>query len=388
MSKSYAGVALVAPVTVPYERFSEKSGAWFIAQGLRALLQQSGLDKQDIDGLAVSSFSVAPDSAVTLTEQFGTSLRWIEQLPMGGASAVVAVRRAARAIQAGDADVVACIGGDTAHEDGFRDLVADFSAFSREAVFPYGAAGPNGPFAMITRAYMQEYGATREDFGRICIAQRDNASHNPLALLRKPLSMDDYLSARTIADPLHLFDCVMPCAGAEGFLVMSVERARDIGADYVQVLSAAERYNSFPDDPVQIRGGWALFRDELFEQAGRSARDMNFLQTYDDYPVIVMMQLEDLGFCAKGAGPEFVRNTDLSCGGDLPMNTCGGQLSAGQAGFAGGYLGMVEAIRQLTDQTLGKPVRNARLGLVSGYGMVNYDRGLCSGAAILARGDS
>ncbi|MGI9308268.1 MAG: thiolase family protein [Gammaproteobacteria bacterium] len=386
MSNSYAGVALLAPVTVPYERYSDQGAAWFIAQALRDLLKTSRLSKNDIDGLAVSSFSLAPDSAVNLSEQFGTSLRWIEQIPMGGASAVVAVRRAARAIQAGDADVIACIGADTAHQGGFRDLVANFSAFSRDAVYPYGAAGPNSPFAMITRAYMDKYGATREDFGRICIAQRENATHNPLALLRKPLGMDEYLSARAIAEPLHLFDCVMPCAGAEGFLVTSTERAQQIGAAHATILAADERYNAFAEDPVQLRGGWEIFRDGLYEQADCKAQDMDFVQTYDDYPVIAMMQLEDLGFCAKGEGPGFVRKTDFTCAGDLPMNTCGGQLSAGQAGFAGGHLSMVEAIRQLTDSPLGNAVPNAQLGIVSGYGMINYDRGLCSAAAIVARG--
>lgn len=386
MSEPYAGVALLAPVTVPYERFSDKSAVQFIAQGLHELLMMTGLGKEAIDGLAVSSFSLAPDSVVMLAEQFDMQLRWAEHVPMGGASAVVAMRRAARAIQAGDAEMIACIAGDTAREGGFRDLVANFSAFSREAVYPYGAAGPNLPFAMITRAYMNEYDATREDFGRICIAQRENASHNPLALLRKPLSMDDYLSARAIAEPLHLFDCVMPCAGAEAFLVTSIERAQKMDAAFVTVLAADERYNAFPDDAVQLRGGWELFREQLFGQAECTVDDMDFVQTYDDYPVIVMMQLEDLGFCSKGDGPGFVRQTDFTCGGDLPMNTCGGQLSAGQAGFAGGHLGMGEAIRQLTDQPLGKAVPDAQRGLVSGYGMINFDRGLCSAAAILARG--
>ena len=115
---------------------------------------------------------------------------------------------------------------------------------------------------------------------------------------------------------------------------------------------------------------------------------MDFLQAYDDYPVIVLQQIEDLGFCAKGDGPAFLRRTDLRCGGELPVNTCGGQLSAGQAGFAGGHLGLVEALRQLTGRPLGQQVPDARIGLISGYGLVNYDRCLCSSAAILAASDA
>jgi len=105
--------------------------------------------------------------------------------------------------------------------------------------------------------------------------------------------------------------------------------------------------------------------------------------TYDDYPVIVMMQFEDLGFCKKGEGPDFVRSHGLTAGGSFPQNTSGGQLSAGQAGAAGGYLGLVEVLRQVTHQSLSAQVEGARTALASGFGMINYDRGLCSGAAIL-----
>ena len=97
------------------------------------------------------------------------------------------------------------------------------------------------------------------------------------------------------------------------------------------------------------------------------------------------MQLEDLGFCQKGAGADFVRRNSFTIGGTLPLNTSGGQLSVGQAGAAGGTLGLVEAVRQLTGRALGAQVENARRGLVSGFGMINYDRGLCSGAAVLGR---
>jgi len=135
-----------------------------------------------------------------------------------------------------------------------------------------------------------------------------------------------------------------------------------------------------------VRGGWALDRDELYAQAGVGPADVDFLQAYDDYPVITLMQIEDLGFCAKGDGAEFIRGHEFGTDGDFPLNTSGGQLSVGQAGAAGGYLGLVEAVRQLTGRVLGATVPDARIGLVSGFGMINYDRGLCSGAAVLAGG--
>jgi acetyl-CoA acetyltransferase len=152
---------------------------------------------------------------------------------------------------------------------------------------------------------------------------------------------------------------------------------------HARLLGTIERHNAFAADPVQMRAGWALDRDDLYGQAGVEPEDIDFVETYDDYPVISLMQLEDLGFCGKGEGPAFVRKHGFTWDGDFPLNTSGGQLSVGQAGAAGGFLGMVEAIRQLTGEAKGRQVKKAKLGLVSGFGMINYDRGLGSGAAIL-----
>lgn len=382
---SYEGVAVAVPVTVPYERYSTHGAHWWLGRAVKALLDASGLAKTDIDGLTVSSFSLSPDTAVGVTQHLGLTPRWLDHLPNGGASGVMALRRAARAVQAGDADIVACVAADTNHVDSFRQMLGGFSHFARDASYPYGAGGPNSVFAFITANYMRRFGATREDFGRIAVSQRANALKNPLALMRKPLTMDEYLAARPISDPLHLFDCVMPCAGADAFLVMDVARARDLGLPHALLRGTIERHNAYADDPIMERGGWAMDRDDLYAQAGAAPKDVDFIQTYDDYPVIAMLQFEDLGFCGKGEGPAFVREHGLTHDGSFPNNTGGGQLSMGQAGAAGGFLGMVEALRQLTGQAGDRQVRDAQLGLVCGFGMVAYDRCLCTGAALLGR---
>jgi acetyl-CoA acetyltransferase len=384
MRQPYEGVVLAAPVTVPYVRYSIRSAHWWLARAFAELLNVSALRKDDVDGLTVSSFTLAPDTAIGFIQHIGLSPRWLDHVPLGGASGGVALRRAARAVQAGDAEIVACLAGDTNHVDSFRLTAANFSQFARDAVYPYGAGGPNASFAFLTAYYMRLYGAKREDFGKLCVAQRANSLRYSHALFKKPLTLDEYLNARPIAEPLHLFDCVMPCAGAEGFLVTSEERARSLGLPFVRLLATIERHNAFSSDPVQLRAGWALDREDLYAQAGCSPEDVDFVQAYDDYPVVTLMQLEDLGFCAKGEGAAFVRKRSFTWDGDFPLNTSGGQLSAGQAGAAGGFLGMVEAIRQLTRQAPERQVRDARIGLVSGFGMINYDRGLGSGAAILA----
>jgi len=382
--RGYEGVAVAVPVTVPYARYSIRSAHWWLATALAQILRQSGLKKADIDGLTISSFTLQPDTAIGLTQHLGLSPRWLDHIPLGGASGVVALRRAARAVQSGDASVVACLAGDTNHVDSFRLTLANFSQFARDAVYPYGAGGPNASFAFLTAHYMRESGATREDFGKLCVAQRVAPLKYPQALFKKPLSLQEYLAARPIADPLHLFDCVMPCAGAEGFLVMEEDRARKLNLEFSRIKATIERHNAFPDDPIQVRGGWALDRDDLYAQAGAGPADMDFVQTYDDYPVIVAMQMEDLGFCGKNAAPGFIREHTFTHDGSFPHNTSGGQLSVGQAGAAGGFLGLTEAIRQLTGEAGARQVKDAKLGLVSGFGMINFDRGLGSGAAILS----
>ncbi len=384
----YDGIVATVPVTVPYMRYSPEPAHWWIARALHALGQESKLTPDDIDGFSVSSFTLFPDTAVGLTQHFGLTPRWLDHIPMGGASGVVALRRAARAVQSGDANIIACVAGDTNHVNSFRNMLTSFSRFSQDASYPYGSGGPNGSFALMTKQYMNVHGAKREDFGKICVAQRDNALRFPHALMKKPLTLDEYMNAREIADPIALFDCVMPCGGAEGFLVMHEEMAKQLDLPFVRILSTIERHNAFPDDPIQIRGGWEVDRDELWAMSGITPEKIDLLQTYDDYPVISMMQVEDLGFCEKGGGPDFVRSHDLTVEGDFPHNTSGGQLSVGQAGAAGGFLGIVEALRQLTGTALGNQVKGAQHAVVSGFGMINYDRGLCSGAAILASGDA
>src|ERR1700689_2469015 len=383
---AYDDVVITAPVTLPYVRYSIRGAHWFLAGVLAELIKRAGISKANIDGLCVSSFTLAPDSAVGLTQHLGLTLRWLDHIPMGGPWGLVALGRAARAVQSGDAAAVACIAGYTNHTDSFRLNLATFSQFARDAVYPYGSGGANASFAFLTSYYMRTYGARPEDFGKLCVAQRTNALAFPTAVMKKPLTLEEYLTARPIADPLRLYDCVMPCAGAEAFLVLRREEAEKLGLSYARILATIERHNAYPDDPIQYRGGWALDSDEMYAQAEIGPTDIDVVAAYDDYPVINVMQIEDLGFCKKGEGPDFVRRHSFTADGSFPFNTSGGQLSVGQAGAAGGFLGLVEIIRQVTGQPLGAVVPEARLGLASGFGMINYDRGLCSGAAILAAG--
>ena len=383
MPRGYDGVVLAVPVTVPYARHSPKSAQWWAGRALAALAAGAGMSHREFDGLSVASFSLGPDTAIGLTQDWGLSPRYLEFLPLGGVSGIAALRRAARAVQAGDADVVACLAADANGPQSFRRSLEQFSRASQDAVYPYGAGGPNVSFALIAQAFMSDAGLSRADVGRIAVAQRANGRLNPGALLKGPMALEDYLAARPIAPPIHLLDCVMPCAGAEGFLVLREETAKAQGLPFVRLAAAIERHNAFPDDPVMLRGGWARDAGTLWAMAGVAAGQVDLVQTYDDYPFVCAMQFADLGFCDRRDLAGFLADRDFTVTGDLPHNTSGGQLSAGQAGCAGGFLGLVEALRQLLGQAGARQVARARRALVSGFGMIVFDRGLGSGAAVL-----
>ncbi len=383
----YKDIVLTTPVSFGYSKFSEHSATWFAGNVLREMLSQSGLEKTAVDGFSLSSFSLAPDTPPSVVESLGLTLRWLANIPFGGASGVIAAKRAARTIQSGDATIVACVGADTLGENDFKNLVANFSNATKDASYPYAGGGPNLAFGLLTQAYMEKYGATREDFAQVSVEQRYNASHYAPSLLgNKALTTEQYMDARAVVEPLHLFDCVMPCAGADGFLVMHLDKARELGIDGVNIGAAFECFNAFPNDPVQLRAGWTLYGEELLANAGVNHADIDLVETYDDYPVVVMLQLEGMGFCKPGTAAAFLKTHSMKFDSNgLPHNTNGGQLSVGQAGAAGGFLGIVEALRQLLKTAESNQVANAATALVTGYGMVNYDRGICSSAMVLQR---
>jgi len=336
-----------------------------------------------VDGLAVTAFVLPPDNVTIVAEHFGLEPRWLSQGAYGGASGIIAMLQAARAIQAGDADVVACLTADVFDVAAHMDLMDRFNSSVRDYLGPYGFGGPNGIFALHTRLYMDRYGATREDFGAQAIAQRRNALLNPNALFKTPLTMEEYLNARPIAYPLGLYDCVMPCAGGDCVILAREDLVSAGSGRKVRILGGGETHNFPVEDVFSLRGGWERFRDRMYEQAGIGPSDMDFVQLYDDYLVMEFVQLESLGFCPPGTAAEFLRKRDTTVSGNFPINTGGGQLSAGQAGASGGMIGVVEAVLQLRGEAGARQVRPRR-GLVSGYGMVAYGRGLSCSAAVLA----
>lgn len=374
-------VVLAGYGATDYIKRTERPLLSFLAEAGKRALESSGLDKDDIDGLALCSFELPPDNAVTVSEQFGLSPSWTYLGTAGGAGAVASVLNAARAIEAGHATSVLCIAGDAYDVSGLFKLLDNFGRALSSYGTPHGFGGANGLFGIIQRKHMETYGTTRAQLGRISVDQRANAGRNPAALLRDPITLDDYLHARVIADPVHLYDCVLPCAGAEAVVVTTADRAAPGAA--VRILSGYERHNYPAGEISPLRGGWETYRESLWNDAGLGPQDMGFVQAYDDYPIMVAIQLEDHGFCEKGDVGRFLESHRMTWDGTLPLNTGGGQLSCGQCGAGGGMIGLVEAVRQLRGEGGDRQVPDVRRGLVSGYGMIGYGHGLSSSSIVL-----
>ncbi len=385
MASIFEGVRIVGAGQTAYAKRSPHGVPRLLYQAGSAALEDAGLSWDRVDGLAVTSFMLPPDNVATIAEHFGIEARFLFQGLYGGASGVIGMAHAARAIRDGACDVVVCAAADAFDVASHNETLDRFNGSVRDFMSPQGFGGANGMFALHTRLYMERYGATREDFGRFCIALRVNALRNPNAIFKEPLSMDAYLNARPIADPLRLYDCVLPCVGGDAIVLTSEKIANTLKGPSLRILAAEELHNYPANDVYALPGGWKGFADRLYARAGCTPQDLHFAQVYDDYPVMSFIQLEGLGLCATGTAHRFVKDTDITVDGSFPVNTGGGQLSAGQAGAAGGMIGVFEGVTQLLGKAGKRQVKKCERGVVCGYGMVAYGRGLSSSAAILER---
>lgn len=384
MSNLFDGVRIVGAGQTAYAKRSPHGVQKLLYDAGSAALRDAGVWWNRVDGLAVTSFMLPPDNAATVAEHLGVEARFLFQGLYGGASGVIGMTHAARAIRDGACEVVVCMAADAFDVASHNETLDRFNGSVASYMSPQGFGGANGMFALHTRLYMERYGASREDFGRFCIALRANALRNPNAIFKEPLTMDAYLNARRIADPLRLYDCVLPCVGGDAIVLASESVARTLPGPSLRILAAEEMHNAPANDVYRVPGGWASFSERLYDRAGCGPGDLHFAQLYDDYPVMCFVQLEGLGICPVGTAHRYLSETDITVDGSFPINTGGGQLSAGQAGAAGGMIGVVEGVTQLLGRAGQRQVRCER-GLVSGYGMIAYGRGLSSSAAILER---
>lgn len=359
----------------------------YLSWAARLALEDAGLTKKDLEGQGLAAIYTTtyplpfwPEEAA---EILGISPGLLLGGGNGGASAVALLGQAAAAINSGVVDLMLIVAAAAPFVESFPSIQP---GDTRDFELPYGMMGPNSKIALVMRRHMHDYGTTLDHLGKIAVTSRYHATLNPNAYLRKQLTLEEYRNSRLIADPMRLLDCVMPTNGGKAFIVASPERAKSLRKPPVFILGFGERDNPTfgsraHSDPlimgIRESGKIAL------EMAGVKQRDIDFLELYDDYIIIVLMQIEDLGFCQKG-DTRFFDATDFSFKGDLPIQTGGGMINCGQPSTAGGIVHIVEAVRQLRGEGGERQVRQAKRGLVTGLGGVAYGKNLgCTAVAIL-----
>jgi acetyl-CoA C-acetyltransferase len=365
-----------------------------IAELAGQALADAGMALQDLDGLAVNGAHFNEASAfvpAVVAEYLGIRVSFAEVVDLGGTSAVAMAWRAAAAIELGLCRAVLCViparlappdpDADPAASPAAMGYGAHSSCYGApEAEFdiPYGHLGQNTGYAMIAQQYAHRYGYDPVAMARIAVDQRSNAQANPQALFHgQPLSVDDVLASKMVADPLRLLEIVMPVAGGAAFIVASSDLARSCAQRPVLIRGCGEQLDfkspSYARDMTVTPIAAAARR--AFAMSGLKPADMHMSQIYDCYTITVLLSLEDAGFCAKGEGMAFVRDHDLTWRGDFPLNTHGGQLSFGQSGSAGGMSQLIEAVTQIRGCAGERQLRLHDTAFVSGTGGVMSEQG-------------
>lgn len=346
-----------------------------MAEAAAKAIQDAGLHKDEIDGLLVTppsedSYFLWPSQVAEYLQLSPTFMNMVE---LGGASAAGSIARAALMVDAGVCKNCLCLSGGVWDKQVFNTREGKIAVMSQAEIdydLPYGPMGFNSGYGLIARRHISEYGTTSEQLAKIAVDQRINAMANPDALFnQKLLTVKDVLESPIIVDPLHLLEIVRPCSGAAAVIV---SRQANNTHDPIEIRGFGEAYthNSITYAPSLTISPIKMAAERAFQMAGVKAQDINLVSLYDCYTITVLISLEDIGFCRKGEGGKFVEDTDLTYKGSLPCNTHGGQLSCGQASFAGGMSHVTEAVRQLRGEAGLRQVKNNQLALVNGNGGV------------------
>jgi acetyl-CoA acetyltransferase len=354
-------------------------------------LADCGVEKSAIDGYLCAGGNGPPrgDDPVSMAEYLGIDHRYIDGTMVGGSSFEFHVQHAAAAIREGLCDTVLVtygsdqlsLMGRSLGTGGFRRGGRRTPGASQYEA-PYGNSLV-GAYAMVARRHMHEFGTTSEQLAEIAVGVREYAGLNPLALYRDPITVEDVLASRLIADPLHKLDCCVISDGGGALVMTTAERARDLRQPPVRVLGAAggmSHWNISQMGDFTTSAG-AVCGPEAFARAGLTPSDVDTLQFYDSFTITVLVLLEDMGFCKKGEGGAFVQEGHLRRGGRLPLNTDGGGLSSNHPGMRGIFL-LIESVRQLRGAAGEAQVPGCEVALAVGSGGWLS----CIGAVLLGKG--
>ena len=339
---------------------------------LRAL-EEAGIALNEVDGLFFTD-PFDPWGGTMFAQYLGLRPKVLENTRLGGSAFENYVEIAACMLAAGVIDV-ALIAFGSNQASALGKLPRTMLPFPYEA--PYKPLPPVSAYALAANRYQTRFGLKREQLGEVALAARKWAQLNPDAMKRDPLSMDDYLAARMVSDPLGVLDCCLVTDGAGAIVMTRPDRARDTGKPAIHVLGAASvtTHHYISAMPDLVVTGVAEAAPRAYAAAGITAADADVVELYDAFTINTIFFLEDLGFCPKGEGARFVEDGAIAPGGRLPVNTNGGGLSCMHPGMYGLFT-LIEAVRQLRGEAGERQVNGAEIAIAQGNGGVLSSQGV------------
>ncbi|MBC7780410.1 MAG: thiolase family protein [Proteobacteria bacterium] len=357
-------------------KVGDRSALQLQADAAQAALADAGLKMSDIDGLLTTPVRVEHWNmpAGVVAHHLGVQPAYLSTVDLAGASGAAMIHQAAMAVASGQCSTVLCVAGQNLLSHGTRSTavrkMAEGGSAHPQFEVPYGPLVPS-LYALVAQRHMHEYGTTPEQLAEVAVAIRHHASLNPNAHKREPITVHDVLSSKMITSPLHILDCAIVSDGAAAAIVTCAERARDLPGKPVHLLGQGYglRHSHIGDTELTTTGAVDSGLD-AFRSAGLTPADIDVAQIYDCFTITVIVELEDLGFCHKGEGGSFVEGGRIALGGELPVTTHGGLLSAGHPGLGGGFFHVLEGVRQLRGHAGPRQVPDAKVALVHGNGGV------------------
>ena len=356
----------------PLRKAPDKSVAQLHAECAKGAIEDAGLTKDDIDGYFCAGD--APGANVwSMANYMNLKLRHVDSTDMGGCSYLVHVAHAAQAIAAGKCNVaLITLAGRPNSEGSSGTQVRDRGVNLPDAPYemPYSPVTVN-LYAMVAMRHMYEYGTTSEQLAWVKVAASHHAQHNPNAMLRNVVTVEEVVSSPMISDPLHRLDCCVVSDGGGAVIVARPEIAKSLKRPLVKITGAGETTKGQMGGKVDLSYSGAVWTGpRAFEEAGVKPADIKYASIYDSFTITVVMQIEDLGFCKKGEGGKFVADGNLISGtGKLPFNTDGGGLCDNHPANRGGMTKVIEAVRQLRGEAHpAVQVKNCDLVLAHGTG--------------------
>jgi acetyl-CoA acetyltransferase len=344
------------------------------ALAAKQAIEEAGLTIADIDGVLTIDSMAEPYRihCTVLAEYMGIRSTYSMTCSNGGATSCSMVAHAAAALHAGLCNNVLIVTADKLATGLTRDMaVAALAETAGHPQYerPYGPSIPS-MYALAANRHMAEFGTTPEQLAEVAVVHRRHAGLHPNAQERSPLTRGDVLSSKMIASPLRLFDCSLVSDGGGALVMTRADRARNLKKAPVYLLGCGEgHFNEYIHQAPSLTScGAAVSGPLAFRMAGVTPADIDVAMLYDCFTITVLIELEDLGFCAKGEGGPFVESGAIQLGGSLPVNTHGGLLSHGHPGRPGGVFHIIEAVRQLRGECEGRQVRDAEIALVHGNG--------------------